>query len=267
MKNPFVQGLLLIATFLFAWWAFSQVNWIEWLNVKPVKEKADEKLGKLIFSTFEKKVVKSKSINLPLDTLKRRICEANGIDLHSIKVYAVNSSEVNAFALPYGYIMINLGIINECENEEALAGVLAHEIAHVQKNHIKKKLVKELGAAAISNLLLNEAAGELLGEVVHVVTSRAYDRGLETEADQLAAEFLCKAGLDTKPFAELIKKLEKDADLAVFKWASTHPDNEERAAQIIHDAEACSNSTRKTLAEATWEKLKASSEVYGSKDL
>jgi predicted Zn-dependent protease len=267
MKNYFIQGILLIVTFLLGWWLLSQVDWVSILRIKPAKEKADEKLGKLIFSTFEKKVVKAKSITLPLDTLKRRICQANGIDEKTIKLYAIHSNEINAFALPYGYVMVNLGLIAKCEDEAALAGVLAHEIAHIQKNHISKKLVKEIGAAAIGKFILNDAAGELLSEVVHVVTSRAYDRGLESEADQLATSYLCKAGIETKPFAELMKKLEKDASLDAFKWVSTHPDNEERAAQITREGAACTNANSKILAEPTWQELKTKSEISSEKNL
>jgi predicted Zn-dependent protease len=266
MKNPFVQGLLLVGIFFFAWWALCQVDWVNLLRVKPAKETADEKLGKLIFSAFEKKVVKDKSINLPLDSLKQRLCRANGLGLQTIKLCAVHSSEVNAFALPFGFVMINLGIINECEDEAALAGVLAHEIAHVQQNHVTKKLIKELGAAVVANLLTNGAGGEVVREAIQVLTSRAYDRSLEAEADELATTYLCKAGIDAKPFAKLMKRLEKDDIPAAFKWISTHPESEERAAQIIREADSCTNNYQKVLAKATWEKLKANSKVYDSKE-
>ncbi len=255
MKNPLVQGLILIAVFIGFWFALSQIDWKPLLRTSETKQDAEKKLGKLIFSTFESKIVHRKSVVLPLDSIKLRLCKANNIDPISIRLYVVRSSEINAFALPYGYIMVNTALIESCKNEEALAGVLAHEIAHIQKKHIVKKLIKELGSAVIINITTNGAGGEIMREMLHVLTSTAYDRSLEAEADQLATKYLCSAKIDALPFADFLKNMESNNDDEALKWLSTHPDNDERASQIESGVQQCETKTERILATTTWETL------------
>jgi predicted Zn-dependent protease len=73
------------------------------------------------------------------------MCEANQLDPNSVQVHLVNNDEINAFAMPGGHILIHSGLVQTLESPEELAGVLGHEVAHVQLNHISKKWPKNWG--------------------------------------------------------------------------------------------------------------------------
>ncbi len=71
--------------------------------------------------------------------------KVNDIDRDKIKVHLLFKDEVNAFALPDGHLVIFSGLILESENPEELSGVLAHELAHIELNHVMTKLMREVG--------------------------------------------------------------------------------------------------------------------------
>src|SRR5688572_3530966 len=116
----------------------------------------------------------------------------------------IDSPGINAFATPGGIILITRGLYEILDNEAQLAGVLGHEVAHVDKYHHASVVRKQAGTAAVAGIgqevVAQRARGiaspllqQLLGEGAELLTKKL-DRGAELEADQLGAVFAARAG-------------------------------------------------------------------------
>jgi len=131
----------------------------------------------------------------------------------------------NAAALPGGQIVVFDGALEETENPDAMAGVLAHEIAHVRRHHVTQALIRELGIGALIRLF---AGG--VGANAEQLVSLSYTRANEAEADADAITALGRANIDPRPTAALFEKLDKEAgSLDAIEWLNSHPRSEERA--------------------------------------
>jgi len=139
---------------------------------------------------------------------------------------------VNAFALPDNHLVVYSGLITNAANESELSGVLCHEIAHMQSNHVAKKLINEMGLTAVISITNSGAGGELIKKAVKSLSSSAYSRSLETEADEKGADYLINAGLDPVAYANFFLKIDSLQSIDIPTWISSHPDSKERTAHI-----------------------------------
>lgn len=258
MKNIIVQFLLIVVLFFGSWILFSQIDWMQILNVKQLNEKTERKLGELYWNYFKNSQdeLDDDLIFLPVDSLLTSLCKANGIDRSKIKLHILKNGDVNAFALPGKQIVLFSGLITECKNEAELAGVLGHELAHIQEKHVMKKLVKEIGLS----LLISTASGgngELIRQSAKLLSSSAYDRRLEKEADRRAIDYLSQAELPLKSMGDFLTRLAKKSDEIPenLVWISTHPDTRARVS-FIDEYIASKVSAEKTiLADSTWREI------------
>jgi predicted Zn-dependent protease len=233
----FLQGCILIASFFTLWMGLRQLDWISILHIKEVTQSTEEKLGKLywdIYSKIEKEET-SKAITDPVDSLVYRIAKANGIDVDKLKIHVIRKDQINAFALPDHHLVLFTDLILDCENEDELCGVMAHELAHMEKGHIMKKLVKELGLSMLIAMTSGKGSPETIQYAVRLLSSTAYDRTLESEADNTAVDYLEQANINPEPFANFLFRMStKDNGLPKqISWISTHPDSEERSKAIL----------------------------------
>jgi len=153
----------------------------------------------------------------------------------TIKV--IDSDEVNAFALPGGFFFVNKGLILAADNEAELAGVMAHEIAHVAARHAMENAGKGqfLGYGILAGILLTGGiGGAILQNTAGITQALAFfkfSRGAEEEADKLGVQYLYAAGYDPTAMATMFEKLaaknqKKPGTLS--KLFSTHPQSIQR---------------------------------------
>jgi len=153
----------------------------------------------------------------------------------------VNSSEINAFALPGGYIYVNRGVFDAAENEAQLAGVIAHESGHVvmrHGTHIASQAVLAQGGLAILNAILGQS-GSLTTQLTQLGLGLGVDslllknsRTAETQADEVGTYILYQAGYDPRamvPFFQIIAKKYPQRTLQFF---SDHPNPENRIRDV-----------------------------------
>ena len=162
IKKIFLQSIVSAMLFLIVLFSFSRVDW---LSVFDLRETViEEKLGDMYWDLYSGSAVflESDTVLAPLDSLLSHLCEANDIERDKIKLHVVQSNEVNAFAFPDNHLVVFTSLIAKCENQEELCGVMAHEIAHMQKGHIMKKLVKEVGLSALVGMASGGQSGEVL---------------------------------------------------------------------------------------------------------
>lgn len=139
----------------------------------------------------------------------------------------VRNSEPNAFALPGNHIIVFEGLIEESDSPEMLAGVLAHELGHLDLDHPTRRIVEYLGLGIVISIAFG---GGDLGNAGLMLATFSYSREAEAEADERAIVLLEKAGLRSDGLARFFVKLENDMPFHPPDWLSTHPDLEERAA-------------------------------------
>jgi predicted Zn-dependent protease len=174
-------------------------------------------------------------INVLGDSIAR-LSDDRNLDWH---FYVVDSKEVNAFAVPGGFIYVNRGLIERVDRLDQLAGVLGHEIGHVTNRHSVKLMEKQQGASLgvalgciLTRVCSNQAAGtaiNLAGGAVFAKFSREHER----EADESGVRYVTRAGIDPRGIPEMFQKLleeRKARPAGVEAWFSTHPLEEDRIA-------------------------------------
>jgi predicted Zn-dependent protease len=156
----------------------------------------------------------------------------------TIKV--IDSEELNAFALPGGFFFVNTGIVQLAESESELAGVMAHEIAHVAARHGTRQATRGQVAnlASIPLIFLGGWTGYGIRQAAGLaipMTFLKFSRGFEKEADFLGLQYLYAAGYDPTSmvqFFERIKAQEKKKSRAITKVFSTHPLTADRIKEV-----------------------------------
>ncbi len=156
------------------------------------------------------------------------------------KFFIVNSGEVNAFALPGGGIFINRGLILVLNNESELAGVLGHELGHVNARHHVKFLEKQYGInlllTIISVFVSGKDYGDLvvnLGKVGAQLLTLKYSREQESQADELGVRFAYEAGYDPRGLLETFEIFKKLGNAHAPEWLLTHPLPEHRYQHVL----------------------------------
>ena len=152
----------------------------------------------------------------------------------TIKV--IDSEEINAFALPGGFLFVNSGLILAAQDEAELAGVMAHEIAHVAARHATRQRTRSQMFTLASIPLIFVSGG--IGLVVQQAAGLAlplsmtkFSRGLEAEADYLGVEYLYKAGYDPQAFISFFERLqvqERQKPGFIARAFSSHPQTSDR---------------------------------------
>jgi len=152
----------------------------------------------------------------------------------TIKV--IDSDEVNAFALPGGFLYVNSGLILAAEGEAELAGVLAHEIAHVAAHHATRQMTRAqiFDLVSMPLIFVGGGLGVAAREAARIaapLSMTKFSRGFEAEADYLGVEYLYKAGYDPLAFIsffERIKAQEKQKPGFIAKAFADHPQTSAR---------------------------------------
>jgi len=148
-----------------------------------------------------------------------------------ITAKVIDSDEVNAFALPGGFLFVNTGLIRRAGNEAELAGVLAHEIGHIAARHGTKQATRGeiANIATIPLIFLGGWAGYGIQEAASMAIPMGFlkfSRAMEAQADHLGIEYMYKAGYDPTAFVdffERIETMEKRKPGTIAKIFSTHP--------------------------------------------
>ncbi len=176
----------------------------------------------------------------------------------------LDSPEVNAFALPGGYVYVTRGILAYMENEADLAGVMGHEIGHVTARHGAQRATRQqtagigvLAATVLGAVLESRGLGgaaDMAGQVSQNVAAgyiASYSREQELQADELGAEYLARNRYDPRHMVDVIQVLKDQEQFAADQaraqgrqpnngnsWLASHPSNEQRLQRIRDEAAA-----------------------------
>jgi len=178
------------------------------------------------------------------------------------KIHIIHDDEtLNAFATPGGYIYVYTGLIKFLEQEDDLAGVMGHEIAHADRRHSMQQMQKAYGIQLVLNVILGQnpsKLAEIAGAVAGNATTLAFSRDNESDADDFSVEYLSDTDYACNGAYSFFQKL-IDSDQAgnTPKFLSTHPDPASRVEDINAKAVELGCSTT-PLAPASYEDFKNS---------
>ncbi|MDP9143035.1 MAG: M48 family metallopeptidase [Pseudomonadota bacterium] len=155
--------------------------------------------------------------------------------------YIKNDDSINAFAMPGGIVVVHSGLIANAETPEQLAGVLAHEVQHVEQRHSLQHLIHAGGLAAVLAVTMGDVNG-IAAVLLHSAGTTRHSRELEAQADADGVSALIAAGIPpqgmTEFFAKLMKQDKDRQGPAMIQFLSSHPATEARLATIQQHIEA-----------------------------
>jgi predicted Zn-dependent protease len=197
-----------------------------------------------------------------VEQLGQQIVNATPYAGQDFEFYLYRSDEVNAFALPGGFIYVSTGLVHAADNVSELAGVLAHEVAHVTLGHSAEQMERVNKANVGAGLLcvFTAVCESGLGRTAVNVGGSAYlasfSRGAEREADLAAVQYTVDAGVHPEGlvtmFQELARMRQSSPGL-LDSWFSTHPMPEDRAQYVsTRIAQYPAGSLRGLTTNATW---------------
>jgi len=197
-------------------------------------------------------IYQSEELQAYVESVGRKIAKTSDrpdLDYHFT---IIDSPDINAFALPGGYLYINRGLMGYLNNEAQLAAVLAHEIAHVTARHAVRQKSAQTGASVLSVLSVLTTGSTVVGDVTALWSTAAvvgYGREMELEADSFGAQYLFNAGYDPQAMVEVIGVLKDQERFSRYRAReegkkpqsyhgvfSTHPRNDQRLQGVIAKA-------------------------------
>lgn len=190
-----------------------------------VPESWERNLGTAMVGDFGENACRNPAASRALAAMSKRIEPAAG-GRAPITMTLLDVEIFNAAALPGGQIVIFDGALADTKNPDAMAGILAHEIAHVRRRQVTQALIRELGIGALIRLF----AGDV-GANAQQLVSLSYTRANEYEADGDAIAALDRAKIDPRPTAALFRELDqKDGpDFTAAEFLNSHPASGDRA--------------------------------------
>jgi len=238
MKKITYQFFTLAALFFGIWLLLSRIDFVKDFHIVQITKANERKLGDLILRDVKQNTgeLESDSVKIFINGIKKRLCTANGIKDSSITIDIFLNEDVNAFALPGNHIIVYSALIEYCKNPEELCGVLAHEIAHIKHGDVIKKLTREIGFSMLTTIAGGNAGGQISRDVIKLLSSTAFDREQEEEADTAAVRMMANANIDPEYFADLLFRLSKEKNDVPkrLEWISTHPNSQDRSAEVLN---------------------------------
>ena len=173
----------------------------------------------------------------PVSNITSRLLPVVEQSGYEFKFHIMSDTNVNAFAIPGGHVVILTGLLESAETAEEVAGVLAHEIAHVTRRHSLRNIIKSAGLIVTLQALIGDASG-LLGlatEASRYLLQQKFSRDFEREADEPGWGYLVQARIDPRGmtrFFEKMREIMASSGMGVLEGslslANTHPTSQER---------------------------------------
>lgn len=206
---------LLLALFLARSDAIAQ--WI----TDQIPLEMEQKFGDIAFkqTTQQMALLNAPDVQRVIEEIGAKLTAGSAYTYHW---FVADDPTVNAFAVPGGYVVVNSGLIESAESAEELAGVLAHEVQHVEQRHSLKQLVKQAGLALTIKLALGDWGESVLAELSRNLASLSFSRDHETKADAKAVDALREAGIDPSGLLRFFENLAQGNGESI-ALLSTHP--------------------------------------------
>lgn len=224
----------LVSVIVFLLMAFLLVNFNSFSAERDLNK--EQKLGKKLSENIEKKheVIEDSQKNSLIRQIGNKLAKVSELKGMNYHFKILNIEGPNAFSIPGGYIYVTYDLFDYIQSDDELAGILAHEIAHVIHNHALKQTrdnTKFTLLTILAVLLTREPDVGVLGKLTAITLLNQYSREYEEEADLTAINLLIKAGHNPVGFLTFLERLyaremfKPEVNLGIFQ---THPETEDR---------------------------------------
>lgn len=198
----------------------------------------DEAIGEAVFDSMELggEVLEDPILTEAVQAILDRLSPHSSLPTATFTFKIVDSEQVNAFALPGGFIVVYTGLLREADDPGQVAGVLAHEMAHVTQRHGLRRIAHSLGIWAGISMVFGsaDALTSIAVDLFTMANVNDYSQDQETAADLEGARMLIAGRIDPRGLASFFAKLAAEqGDVPdALAWFSTHPQHQERVAAI-----------------------------------
>ena len=230
-------GTSLISTIVL--WFFVVMSLLPPGNARAFGLDDEKTLGRKVMEQIREQLplIEDGEILTYVQSVGKRVARQIGATPYQFQFFIVDESVPNAFAVPGGYIFVNRGLIELMGSEGELASILSHELAHIEAQHIRRRLEqgKFFNIAAVAGMIAAAFLG-LKGDASQAIASGTlagarslqlkYSRENEEEADQLGFRYLCAAGYDPENMVNAMERLSRAqwrSNARSTSYLSTHP--------------------------------------------
>lgn len=257
-KKFILHSIISLFIFISSLFLMNLADWMRICGVKSdsVRTTTENILWKI--TSYQINETNTPEIVAPVDSIFTHLCLSNNIDTASVKLHLCKTSEVNAFAMAGRHVLINTGLINSCKTQHELAGVIAHELAHIQCGHIRQNTQIQL-CIMIAEVLLTGGSdaqkGNSISRLSTLILSNYFIRENEAEADKQSVQYLINAQMNPSGMGDFLARMESSK---FTEFLSTHPNSEKRALYIKELASKYNGPQNNIISAETWFNLKSS---------
>ena len=224
-----------------------------WVAEKiPIEQEVE--LGKQAFAGMRAQL-QLRDEGRAYDAAKDIVAQLTKGSRYRYEVHITQDDTLNAFAMPGGIVVIHTGLIAATKRPEELAGVLAHEIQHVEQRHSIRGVIKELGLRGLWAAVTGDIGVTLAGQAALEMTSLKFSRDDETEADEKGFDALVAARIDPAGMPAFFKIMSEKSVDAPAAFLSTHPLSVDRERDLQQRAEKLPAQEFTTLNFGAWPPL------------
>jgi predicted Zn-dependent protease len=212
-------------------------DWIVKTIADRIPVSWEQKMGEQLFTQIksEGKLVSDSRREKEIATTTAPLLDVANKGGYTFQFHIINDTNINAFAIPGGHIFIHTGLLQAVESPDEIAGVLAHEIAHVTERHGFRSIINAAGLFLLVQFFFGDTSGVMavLTDGSQMLLRQSYSRGFEREADDVGWDYLIKANIDPRGMIQFFKRMkaeeEKNPQLTgALQLLSTHPATQER---------------------------------------
>lgn len=215
---PFLLLLVLL------WKSHQIAAWIA--DYIPIEQ--EQLLGEMVFNSATDGV-KLRQTGYDYEVLKSIGERLTKGSVYHYQWYIADTEEVNAFAIPGGYVVANTGLLKLADSAEEVAGVIAHEVQHVEQRHSLENIIYDLGWQASLALIVGDASSLWVTQALTELSGLKFSRELEADADLKGLDALHRAGIAPQGLASFFEKLAKEEGADIPSFLSTHPASDQRS--------------------------------------
>ncbi len=230
-----IAGLLVSLTLLAC-----IAGWLPQAEAALISTKEEIEIGRRVAMDLETKygLVTDPELQARVARIGAKIAAASDRQDIQYSFKVLNNKEVNALALPGGFVYLFKGLVDYMPSDEELAGIIGHEVGHISKRHTVRQLEKSLGMSILFGVLFGDR-GVILQNLAYNAIMAGYSRGDEREADQLGFQHTVRAGYNPYSMLMGLQKLNDLSSKGNYGLFSTHPEPEARVSLVqgyINDA-------------------------------
>ena len=226
----------------------------------------DVEIGRKVSKDAERKlkIVHNGQVTKYIGGLGRKLASRAPGEHYPYQIKVVDDRAINAFALPGGFVYINRGIFESADNEAQLAGVIAHEIAHVALRHGTNQMTKAYAAQAPLSILGGVLGSDSLGSVLAQLGASfaansvllKFSRDAEREADVMGAQILYDSSYDPRAMVHFFEKLQTQNGGRAVEFFSSHPNPGNRIGTVSQEIQRLGGARGFTNDSADFQRIK-----------